>query len=141
MMRTYVFLLLVVIAFCIGHWRGYISGQKEASERAINNDGFKEGLKCGRLPTYEFPDVEGLVLSLCAEQNINTDKSFLVTCPKCGYARYESVNGGARIFGFLAVPPANSSLITIDQSREAIIETHLQCGGCNHLFGSDWSVF
>ncbi len=70
---------------------------------------------------------------------------FYLSCPKCGYATFENRNltkDGQHsyiIFGFLAAPE-DSSLVTLDQCGERVIESRLHCDGCRHLFGSDWFI-
>ena len=143
MNKVYVTILLLILAaelVFVGltiDLCGKIS-DTEYSEAPSYNDGFKEGLEVGKLPIYVSPDIKEMVYSLCEEKNIDTKKPFYLSCPKCYYATYESKEKESYIIrGFLAAPE-DSSLITLDNSGERVIESRLHCGGCKHLFGSDW---
>ena len=103
--------------------------------RPTYNEGFKEGLECGKLPTIVYPDVKEMVYALCEEKGIDVNRPFGLTCPICGYAKFVNTeNYGSYItYGFLAIPR--------DHAEEAkVTESTLHCGGCEHIFGSNWIV-
>lgn len=132
--------ILLLVALVFSQFCG--CKKRPVSEiRPSYNDGFKEGLEVAKYPKYIYPDVEEMVYSLCEEKGIDSNQAFLVCCPRCYFATClrERDDTGVAIFGFLAAPE-NSSLVTLDQCGERVIETRSHCGGCKHIFGSDWLV-
>ena len=101
-------------------------------DRPTYNDGFKEGLDVGKLPTHVLPDVEEMVYDLCAEKGIDSNQAFTAFCPKCHHATClrEKDDAGVAIFGFLAKRNYTKDTTIMD----------LHCGGCEHIFSSDWIV-
>lgn len=129
--------LCTIAGFYLG--RSSMSGKEGVWEnKPTYNDGFKDGLEFGKLPQTVYPDIKEMVYTLCREKGIDVNRTFYLSCPKCGYAKFDNkeiLDSGVNpyvTFGWLAKTK------TYPEEKPQIRECNLHCGGCEYLFGNDW---
>lgn len=125
-----------ILMFCIGHWKGYNSGQKETTIAMAH---FLSPKKYQDSP-YKW---QGWYFEkmLCEKNGIDYEGEWIISCPKCvGGAKIQRTQTGMIYYGFHTNYAEMDKLKPSETFTEKDTLGQTYCKNCYYPQGTDWLI-